>query len=417
MFGILKGRVCTLGREGRESFTAHICTTCISLGTEYGHLSRFSCNNDAALLAALAHSCDPNPQRAFTFKRCPLPPFRLVPVYDETSMGTRYAGFVSLLMARVRLADGLDDGDGIWKYLRRFGHSLVGKLDRRLASGPQRFGLDLDSIAVSCEKQRNLEKPGSGATLEAFLKPTAEAMGTVFARLGALSGNYEYTAGFRRLGEEFGRATLLLDAATDLAADRFRGAFNPLHREFTSDKCLEGAKGRFQQTMIEMRAAFDALALPSAELPEKLLFGDLSRTASEIFGPSVCAASRRRKTNKPGRSAQSGGSSEGDSSSCCSNCCLPDCGSCGDCCCQRGGSGCCHTGGNAASGAAQTGCCDCHALEGCQMCHCHAIEGCQMCHCADGCHACHCADCCQGADCCHACSCCDACHCCGACSC
>jgi hypothetical protein len=67
-----------------------------------------------------------------------------------------------------------------------------------------------------------------GLPLGAYLQPTADVLGRLFAHSAELAAKPHNARMLSLLGQAFGRIVALLDACEDLSSDRLRGLYNPL---------------------------------------------------------------------------------------------------------------------------------------------------------------------------------------------
>ena len=197
------------------------CGTCKTLGTLYGHRSRFLLNHDTVFLAELLleQSGQPEWTHAYRSFNC-----LALPRGDEPlPLALEYAATVAVVLAHFHVADHqTDSGKLRWRAAAR----LLSPSYHRAAARLRRWQFPLDEMAAILATQPARE--ARNRPLSDVAEPTAAATAMVFAHGAHLLGRADLVQTMHRLGHAFGYLIYLLDAYEDRQRDRQTGDFNPL---------------------------------------------------------------------------------------------------------------------------------------------------------------------------------------------
>ncbi|MGN6609094.1 MAG: DUF5685 family protein [Jatrophihabitans sp.] len=275
MFGILRPCRNRFGDELRTRWMGHLCGLCLALRDHHGHMARFVTNYDAVVLSALIEAQQPA-VRQRVVGPCALRGLRGATVTDGGA--ARFAATVSLLLAAGKLDDHLADGD-VRGPLRRRTTALVGQ--RFAAAGGESadaLGLDAGALLTAVAEQPHRER--AARTLLDASAPTEAATALVFAHTAALAGRPANAPALAEIGGLFGRLAYALDAVDDLAADRRRGAWNPIDRFGLSPGEVRAV---CDDAVLGIRLALRDVRLDDASLVHALLVHETEQAVRRSF--------------------------------------------------------------------------------------------------------------------------------------
>lgn len=372
MFGIV--RPCRHGLCAGlfKDWLAHLCGLCLALRDEHGHAARLVTSYDGLLVSVLTEAQRPATAPRRQAGPCALRGFKRADVVEAE--GVRLAAAVSLILAAGRVKDHVEDGDGV--YARGLVAAGATRLAARwsAAGGETAAGIGFDPapLAAAVEEQARLERRSGLGVLE-LTAPTESAVAAAFGHTAVLADRPHNRVTLEEAGRYFGRLAHLLDAVEDLAADRARGAYNPLVASGTSlaearrlcDDAVAGLRVAVADLDLERRGLVTALLVKETDKAVKRTFAgasdDVATDGSEIedepkveqdpggllsllCGAMACCTcglyrppwdEDRHKscTERCDTGCCDGCSSSGDCGSCC-DCCSCDDGCCCDCSCD-----------------------------------------------------------------------------------
>jgi hypothetical protein len=242
-----------ISREERGVYQAHMCGLCHALGDNYGLASRWLTNHDMILLNMLTDA-QLEEETDIGRRRCPLNP--LVKTPANQGLPSEFAAAVSVGLAKVSLADDVQDSDG-WDIKARVLISLLGKSYRRALDYLEDFGFETELLAQLSEAQVLAEQEGN----QDPATPSARASAALFALTARLTGNVRNESLLQEIGAHYGEYLYLKDALRDYPQDMARGEYNPFRRFSTQLKGelvlsragLVWANNRFTEILTSIR--------------------------------------------------------------------------------------------------------------------------------------------------------------------
>jgi len=284
LFGILRPCRHSLPGDLATQWMSHLCGLCLALRDEHGQTARVATNYDGLVVSALAAAQTTPGSSTRTAGPCPLRGMRSAQVADGA--GARLAASVSLLLAAAKVDDHVADGDGV------YGRTPVRGAARRLArrwaedarASGRRLGFDAQALLAAADRQTTVEEAlGPGDDLLAATAPTEEATGEAFAHTALLAGRPGNEAPLREAGRLFGRVAHLLDAVEDQAADRARGAWNPITATGTD---ITRVRQLCDDAVLGVRLALAEAEFTDGRLVHALLVHELDRAVRRVFAAS-----------------------------------------------------------------------------------------------------------------------------------
>ncbi|MCC6558007.1 MAG: hypothetical protein IT372_34100, partial [Polyangiaceae bacterium] len=288
MFGTLKPHRCVLGPDMRLEHARLYCGLCKSLGDRYGTPSRLLVGHDAVVLALLADGLldEPAPPDRC---RCPLLPVAHRPTVRPDSAAMRFAAAVQMLLGDQWLADRAIEGKPLAVIARPLAAGYVAQAKQDLAA----LGVSLDPLDGFERRQARCEVLGETGP-EAAARPTAEALGVVFASIADLPGaggalrSGAARADLTALGRAVGCVIYWADALDDVRRDRDREEFNPcLVREPAGRLAISGAR------VARCARLLDAALAEIRRLVARLPWRRHREVVENILCAELPAASRR----------------------------------------------------------------------------------------------------------------------------
>lgn len=309
------------------------CGTCKTIGRLFGQRARLTLNHDAVFLGELLLLLDGQKLApSFTTRKC-----LSLPMAQELPRALVYAASANLALTELVVRDKRADGEGAhWAVVEQG----LGKAFGRARAQLRAFGLPIERLFALHDDQTQQE--ARPTTLDALATPTGTATALVFSHGSPL---------LAELGDAFGRLVYALDALTDRASDRKRGAFNALAATATTTPAAH-AYIREQET--RSLAALQALPLPDSayqRFASQLQQGvGLALMEADESAPTGVGQRQRRR-----RGEQTCWADCQDACSC------PDC--CGDCVCDGTCDAC-------------SSCCESNCCHGCHGCDCGGCDCC-----------------------------------------
>ncbi|CAL9388466.1 hypothetical protein SUDANB121_01215 [Nocardiopsis dassonvillei] len=281
MFGILRPCRHTLPEGLADEWMAHMCGLCLALRDDHGQASRIATNYDGLVISVLTAAQAPEQAGTREAGRCPLRGMRGARAADGA--GARLAAAVSLLLASAKIADHIEDGDGIYARpgVRAFAGRVAERWRRGATASGDGLGIDGSTLLAVIDRQRELElSAGPGTDVLTVTAPAEEATGEAFAHTAVLAGCPTNAEPLREAGRLFGRVAHLLDAVEDLEEDRARGAWNPLTATGTG---LDRARELCDGAVLGVRLALAEAVFTDDRLVRALLVRELGRAVDRTF--------------------------------------------------------------------------------------------------------------------------------------
>ncbi|MFN8199518.1 MAG: DUF5685 family protein [Nakamurella multipartita] len=287
MFGVVHACRGTLDDELFAQWQAHLCGLCLQLRDSRGQLSRALTNTDAIALSVLTEAQQSSPAGRRTAGPCPLRGMRTAQVVRPGSAATRLGAAASLTLAAAKAQDLRAERVhhlGLPTLRTRAGSALAEPLRRRaLADAPMARVMHATRALDGLARQGAVEaavRPGDD--LLAVTAPTAQATAEIFAASATVAGRPENELLLRELGSDFGTLAHLLDAVTDLPADRRNGSFNPIA---ATGAPLAQVREHCRRLVRRIRVSFDQLALTDGRLARALLVDGTHAALHRAFDP------------------------------------------------------------------------------------------------------------------------------------
>ncbi|MCD2190400.1 DUF5685 family protein [Actinomycetospora sp. SF1] len=302
MFGFLRPCRHHLAPELHARWSAHLCGLCLTLRDEAGQLARATTHVDALVVSVLAEA-----QGVVDGRRagpCPLRGMRAADVV--TGDGARLAASTALLLAADRVADHVDDGDGL--FASRPAAAVGGRVATRWARAGSRTadGVGFDPAALLAVPARQREAERGVTTLDRVTAPTEEAVGRALAHTAVLAGRPENVGPLDEAGRLLGRLAHLLDAVADRADDETSGRWNPLAATGTSSP---DALARCRAAVAGIGAALRRVALDPGDarrLAHRLLVHETARAVTRAEQASEPPLAPWDPARRPGSEPPSG---------------------------------------------------------------------------------------------------------------
>ncbi len=218
MRGIVRPRPCHshLGPELHSRWQAHLCGLCLTLRDVAGQAERVLTGYDVLLLSVLVEA-QAGQVETTTAAPCPLRGFTRATVVSSTSDAARLAAAGAVVSAAAGLVDKLGDDD-LPRPARRAARRVASRLTSSGSALAASVGLD-PAIVLAAPSASTAVEAVPGATLEALLAPTAEAVASLFGHTAVVAGRPDNVAPLADAGRAFGALVHLLDAVEDRAAD------------------------------------------------------------------------------------------------------------------------------------------------------------------------------------------------------
>lgn len=223
MFGYVRPDRPELKIREYQTFRAHYCGLCLALARAGGTRARLTVSYEGTFLALLLASLR---RGAVTFGRgrCPLPPWRTVPL-ALASGEQDYAADIDLLLAYHKLIDARQDRD----------MRLAAAAEWWLRGAARRAGIrrprEAALIRASLSELQRLEREGC-ADLDAAADPFARLLSILAQGPEDGQGRSPYRgalrAGLRVIGYNLGKWIYTVDAMADLEDDLEHGRYNPM---------------------------------------------------------------------------------------------------------------------------------------------------------------------------------------------
>lgn len=293
MFGIIRPCRHRLSRL-HASWLAHLCGLCLALRDDHGQLARTVTNYDGLVISVLVEAQSETSARR-TAGRCPLRAMQSASVAQGD--GARLAASVSLVLASVKVADHVADGDGRAGRVPAVARLVAARWAAQGASSGSAVGFDTAVLVDAVSRQSTVES--SATALLDVTEPAETAAAASFAHTAVVSGRPGNAVALAEIGRLFGRIAHIVDAVEDQATD----AWNPL--SVTGTSSVE-AREHCDDALLGIRLALDEVEFVDDRLVRLLLTDEVERAVDRAFAH----ASGRRKKKKKDDEAHGGGDSE-----------------------------------------------------------------------------------------------------------
>jgi hypothetical protein len=282
MRGIVRPCRSHLGPELHARWQAHLCGLCLTLRDVAGQAERVLTGYDVLLLSVLVEA-QAGKVETTTAAPCPLRGFHRATVVSSTSTAARLAAAGAVVSAAAGLVDKIDDDD-----LPRPARGAARRVASRLTSSgsvlAESVGLD-PSVVLSAPAVSASAEAVEGATLEALLAPTGEAVASLFRHTASVAGKPANAVPLAEAGRAFGALVHLLDAVEDRQADAAAGRFNPLTSTGTD---AATARHLAEELVARVGGALARTDLVDRALVDVLLGRELTAAVTRVL-PGACA--------------------------------------------------------------------------------------------------------------------------------
>jgi hypothetical protein len=291
MFGLMRAKKCGMTDEEKHLRRLNYCGTCKTIGSLYGHKSRFLLDHDTVFLAefltGLSGENVLGRQKSYQSFNCLDLPEKEMPD------ALRFAATANLVLAEFKLADHIsDEGKTRYKFAFKTFSKEFAKAGRLLRSW--RFPLDEVKAILRTQPARERETATGSAEeiLENLAAPTAQVTAIFFRQGVNLIGRNELAATAGKIGFAFGKLIYLIDAFEDFEKDALAGQFNAVRAAF-----------RLNDAKIGRRAKRRTIALASAleaEIRREMARLPLPENQKALFAARLQSnLSRKLRTNLP----------------------------------------------------------------------------------------------------------------------
>lgn len=351
MFGFIAAPCPRCSSDAYPAWRGTFCGLARCLGREFGDPARLLVNRDAAFMALLGMSLDPQAPRWKERTCCN--PFARPFAMADGHPAVLHAAAVSVCGLAAKLGDDSRDEGFFPRGMARIGRRLTGPATDRAVALLNSSSFPTAAVMECLDGQEAIE---AADPLRAD-EPAAAAYGSIVGHLAGLLGIPGSREPLERTGRALGSLVYWRDAWTDRADDARRGRFNPF--EAADPEAIR----------MRISAAWEGFGGALATLPFQRhaeLVGGVVRSTGRERGSFL----ELRAESKEEREERKRRKRERNSDRWWENCC--DCCQCCDCCTStgkagaRGKGGCCDAACDCGPG--DTGCCDCNPCDGCDCC-------------------------------------------------
>lgn len=220
MYGLLALNNSCFNQRDRNIISSHFCGLCNFLSFKYGQAFRMLTNYDSTFISLL-YSAQSSSNVVFkTASKCFLSLNRKLWIDD----GLRFAGAISVLMAKAKIYDDVIDEGGFTNSIKvKLIDSKISKAYEEL----RQLGFEPRAIMQNVVLQRSIEDKHE-KDIEALAWPSEQVVSRIFIHTGQLANNETNFESLRTIGKHMGRLMYLLDNYTDLPKDISKKRFNAL---------------------------------------------------------------------------------------------------------------------------------------------------------------------------------------------
>lgn len=302
MFGYIRPDRAELKVREYQVFKAHYCGLCVGLAQLGGCRARLTVSYEGAFLLLVLTSLREGPP-AYRRVRCPLPPWKPVPVV-VAPVEQRYAAAMNVLLAYHQMRDNVvDAGRRLSARLRATGAAaaarFLGAPARRAVSlYPEQARAVNEYLALQAarERERCADLDLAADPFARLLAELAPGPGEWRPRPGDGAMSPSLREGLRLLGYNLGKWVYTADAMADLEEDIAVGRYNPIAVLFAGEVLAAGqvrerARERvgfvLTQCLARMAEVVDLLPLESNRgLIENVVYlGLREQTERVLAGP------------------------------------------------------------------------------------------------------------------------------------
>jgi hypothetical protein len=233
MIGTIKPSWKELKCNGLQQDVANsMCRTCAALGNKGIH-ARPLLSFEAIFLSLFSQD------KEFINSRLRYRPFQCVMRSKQQSRDGEYLANISAVIAGTKLNDDIHDKNA---RITRFRWKIE-QINQRALDGLEKSGFPVTELLQSLNNYRTIEETFDvGGNFNSISQPIADAYGLVFSHLP--SRQKCDTETMFAIGQDFGKATLLIDAVNDVDEDAETGNFNAWQAAMDIPNDLGGARCR-----------------------------------------------------------------------------------------------------------------------------------------------------------------------------
>ncbi|MCL2005677.1 MAG: DUF5685 family protein [Planctomycetaceae bacterium] len=233
MIGTIKPSWKELKCNGLHQDVANsMCRTCAALGNK-GILARPLLSFEAIFLSLFSQD------EQFVESRLRYRPFQCVMRNKQPSQDGEYLANISAIIAAAKLDDDIHDKNTRPTRFQR----KIKQANQQALEALDKSGFPVAELQQSLSNYRSIEETlDTGSNFNSISQPIANAYGLVFSHLP--SRQECDTETMFAIGQDFGRATLLIDAVNDVEEDAQTGSFNAWQAAMDIPKDLESARCR-----------------------------------------------------------------------------------------------------------------------------------------------------------------------------
>lgn len=273
MIGFLKPQKLELLLKDCLYYKLYYCSVCRHLVRNNSRPYAFLNSFEGTLLAMLYNEMIVHDATALK-DRCSGVPIAKVAVLPANHEAIELGGFISLLAFRIKFQDNLADESGFWITLyNQFFLKHLNKTFKRQKSN-SKFNIDLQYVRSGQEELNRLEKDTTVREVDVFLNHWAELFSYIMTQPFKGKIAEERYQALKVMFTGLGKIINLMDAMSDIHADRKNGQFNLLLRSETSarvddEKWLNETYSKYLNR-VQKERVFLISALPSLQLQDSL---------------------------------------------------------------------------------------------------------------------------------------------------
>jgi hypothetical protein len=271
MIGTIKPSWKELKCNGLQQDVANcMCRTCAALGNK-GILARPLLSFEAIFLSLFSQD------EEFVNSRLRYRPFQCIMRNKQQSQDGEYLANISAVIAAAKLNDDIHDKNTRITRFRR----KIEQTNRLALEALDKSGFPIAELQQSLDKYRSIEETfDEGGNFDSISQPIADAYGLVFSHLP--SRRECDTETMFAIGQDFGKATLLVDAVNDADEDAETGNFNAwqaamdIPKDLEVARCrvadifdsLKGRVARLSDTAVSYIKSAESVVLPNLGMPK-----------------------------------------------------------------------------------------------------------------------------------------------------
>lgn len=249
VFGYVRPERAELKLREYQVFRAHYCGLCEGLGRVGGPPARLTVSYEGAFLFLVLTSLRESPP-GYRWGRCPLPPWKRVPLVVAPEE-LRYAAAVNVLLAFHQLRDHAADAEGgLPGRLRGAGAAAAARLLARSARGAASLYPEVASAVERCLDLQAAREAERCRDLDLAADPFARLVSELAGgppgwrpRRDGAGAQAAVREGLRVLGYNLGKWVYTADAMADLEEDLAAGRYNVVAEVFAGGRAARGRAG------------------------------------------------------------------------------------------------------------------------------------------------------------------------------